>query len=154
MIFHYLDASAWVKRYYQEPGAAWVQHLFSGNPFLACAPLGLIEVMATLARKGKGPGLPQATLNQQAFALQQDWQLFIKINLTSSVIQPAVDVTKTFALRGADAIHLASALELQQRFVDQTDQLIVVTSDHELFQAAQLSGLTVIDPVQSPSPTS
>ena len=29
MIFYYLDASAWVKRYYQETGTRWVQKLFT-----------------------------------------------------------------------------------------------------------------------------
>ena len=53
MIFYYLDASAWVKRYYQEIGTAWIQDLFSRNCALACASLGLVEVMATLSRKYK-----------------------------------------------------------------------------------------------------
>lgn len=53
MIFYYLDASAWVKRYYQETGTTWVRDLFSSNHVMACASLGLIEVMATLARKCK-----------------------------------------------------------------------------------------------------
>ena len=53
MIFYYLDASAWVKRYYHESGTTWVQSLFEHNQVLACASLGLVEVMATLARKCK-----------------------------------------------------------------------------------------------------
>ena len=53
MIFYYLDASAWVKRYYWESGTRWVQALFAQNPAIACTSLGLIEVMATLARKRK-----------------------------------------------------------------------------------------------------
>jgi predicted nucleic acid-binding protein len=53
MIFYYLDSSAWVKRYYQESGTTWVQSLFEHNQVLACASLGLVEVMATLARKCK-----------------------------------------------------------------------------------------------------
>ncbi|MDH3604096.1 MAG: hypothetical protein OEU26_31190 [Candidatus Tectomicrobia bacterium] len=54
MIFYYLDASAWVKRYYQESRTAWVQDLFARNQTIASASLSLIEVMATLARKAKG----------------------------------------------------------------------------------------------------
>jgi hypothetical protein len=53
VIFYYLDARAWVKRYYWEPGTRWVQELFAQNPPMACASLGLIEVVATLARKRK-----------------------------------------------------------------------------------------------------
>ncbi len=53
MIFYYLDASAWIKRHYQETGTTWVQELFARNQAIACASLGLIEVIATLARKHK-----------------------------------------------------------------------------------------------------
>lgn len=35
MIFCYLDASAWVKRYYEEVGTARVEALFSGQAVLA-----------------------------------------------------------------------------------------------------------------------
>jgi hypothetical protein len=50
------------------------------------------------------------------------------------------------ALRGADAVHLASALVLRRRFADAEDRLIFVASDRELKEAAQSSGLAVIDP--------
>lgn len=53
MIFYYLDASAWVKRYYWETGTTWVQSPFARGSTVACASLGLVEVMATLARKAK-----------------------------------------------------------------------------------------------------
>lgn len=49
----YLDASAWVKRYYQETGTEATQALFVEGAVLACASLGIVEVLATLARKRK-----------------------------------------------------------------------------------------------------
>lgn len=65
MIFYYLDASAWVKRYYQETGTTWVQDLFAQNQTIACASLGLIEVMATLARKEKAQEIDPSILEQE-----------------------------------------------------------------------------------------
>ena len=50
------------------------------------------------------------------------------------------------ALRGTDAVHLASALVLQRRFADAEDRLVFVASDRELKEAARSSGLAVIDP--------
>lgn len=49
-------------------------------------------------------------------------------------------------VRGADAVHLASALLLQKRLAEDDDQLIFIASDHELNRAAQASGLIVVDP--------
>jgi hypothetical protein len=57
----------------------------------------------------------------------------------------AIELTKKFALRGADAVHLASALLLQKRLLE-NDQIIFVTSDIELKTSALSSGLSIIDP--------
>lgn len=77
MIFYYLDASAWVKRYYWESGTRWVQDLFAQNPVIACASLGLIEVMATLARKRKARDIDLLSFQQKVQEREEDWMHFI-----------------------------------------------------------------------------
>ena len=71
---------------------------------------------------------------------------FIQIQLTTETINRAKDLARDMALRGADAVHLASALVLQSRLVDAEDRLIFVAADRELQEAAQASGLAIIDP--------
>ena len=154
MIFYYLDASAWVKRYYQESGTIWVQDLFADNGVMACASLGLIEVMATLARKGKAREINPSVLEQKVQELEDDWKRFIQVQLSAEAVDKAKEIAREMALRGADAVHLSSALLLQRRFADENDQMIVVTSDHELKEAAQSSGLVVIDPDEQERQTS
>ena len=146
MIFYYLDASAWVKRYYQESGTAWVQDLFVHNPTMACASLGLIEVMATLARKGKAREINPSMLEQKVQELEDDWKRFIQVQLSAEAVGIAKELARELALRGADAVRLSSALLLQKRLPEEDDQMILVTSDHELKEAAQSSGLVAIDP--------
>jgi predicted nucleic acid-binding protein len=47
----YLDSSAWLKRYFLEPGSGWMMRLFeSGNP-LASSVLGYLEVASALTRQ-------------------------------------------------------------------------------------------------------
>jgi predicted nucleic acid-binding protein len=75
--FYYLDASAWVKRYYWEPGTRWVQELFAQNPTIACASLALIEVTATLARKRKAREIDPLSFEQKVQELEDDWRGFI-----------------------------------------------------------------------------
>jgi predicted nucleic acid-binding protein len=155
VIFYYLDASAWVKRYYWEPGTRWVQELFAQNPAIACASLGLIAVMATLARK-KARDIDLFSFEQKAQELGEDWERFIQIQLVTETMDLAKDLARNMALRGADAVHLASALVLRRRFADAEDRLVFVASDRELKEAAHSSGLAVIDPEerekQAPSP--
>jgi len=53
---------------------------------------------------------------------------------------------KKFSLRGADAVHFASALLLQAEFKHEDDQLVIVASDADLKEASRLSGIKCIDP--------
>lgn len=41
--FYYIDASAWVKCYYEEMGTAWMQNLWHRGEPLACASLGVVD---------------------------------------------------------------------------------------------------------------
>lgn len=72
MIFYYLDASAWVKRYYWETGTAWVQNLFAHGLTVACASLGPVEVVATLARKAKAREIGRRVLARKVRELDED----------------------------------------------------------------------------------
>lgn len=146
MIVYYLDASAWVKRYYQERGSAWVQNVFAHHRLVASASLGMIEVAATLARKAKGREIDPSMLEDKLRALDEDWTRFIQVHMAMDVVDMARQVAQELALRGADAIHLASALLLRQYLEDESTQLMFVASDRELKDAAKTSHLTLIDP--------
>lgn len=153
MTFYYLDASAWVKRYYQEIGTTWVQDLFARNQVMACASLGMIEVMATLARKRKAREIVSPMFEEKTRELEEDWKRFIHVQLTVEAVEIARALARELALRGADAVHLASALLLQRRLAAADDRLIFVASDRELREAAQASGLIVADPEKEVSST-
>jgi hypothetical protein len=145
MILYYLDASAWVKRYYREAGTDWVQSLFSQNSMIACASLGLVEVTATLSRKRKAGEIPAELFEQKSQELEEDWNRLIQVQFTAEAVDAARKSARELALRGADAIHLASAVLLRGRLAE-GDQLMLATSDSELKKAAQASGFAVIDP--------
>lgn len=152
MIFYYLDASAWIKRYYREIGIDWVQDLFAQNRTMACASLGLVEVMATLARKRRAREISLSRLEQKARELEEDWECLIQVQVTNEVVDSAKNLAKRLALHGADSIHLASALLLQRRFAEEDDQLLMVTLDRELKEAARSFDLVVIDPDEQAGP--
>lgn len=146
MTCYYLDASAWVKRYYQEARTSWVQNLFNQNSIVACASLGVVEVIATLARKCKA-GEIKRDLLEQAQELDDDWKRFVQIQFTIETENQARLLAMNLALRGADAIHLASSLLLQKQ-IEQDDKVILVTSDRQLKEPALASNLVVLDPTE------
>jgi predicted nucleic acid-binding protein len=82
VIFYYLDASAWVKRYYRETGTARVQKLFTDGEVLTCASLGVVEMTTTLARKAKVREISRKQLTQKVRELDEDWSRFIQIHLS------------------------------------------------------------------------
>ena len=109
-----------------------MQELFAQNPTIACASLGLIEVMATLARKRKARDIDLLSFEQKVQELEEDWVHFIQIQLTTETMDLAEDLARNMAMRGTDAVHLASAFVLQRCFADAEDRLVFVDSDREV----------------------
>jgi len=148
MIVYYLDSSAWLKRYYQETGCEAVQELFQEIGTLACAAFGFIEVLATLARKDRACNTQPEVLAGLVKDVERDWQDFVQIPFDDQALSLTQTLAVRVALRGADTVHLASALLLQDRLRLGHHRLVFVTSDRELYDGAQRMGLTVVDPEQ------
>ena len=147
MLF-YLDSSAWVKRHFQELVSEWINRQFEQEILLGGSTLGLIEVTAACGRK-RGAGAIDAVRFQQIEAgLLDDWNGFFQVHLTADVVERSLDLAKAGALRGADSVHLASALVLKQELELDSREFTLVTSDGELKAAARNAGLAVIDPQQ------
>ena len=153
MTVYYLDASAWVKRYVRERGSEWIQDLFGQRPLLAYASLGFIEVLATLSRKRRAVEIVDSRFEIAIRQLERDWRGFVEVYLHTDVLSIAADVARRYALRGADAVHLASALRVRERLQSAHDAVLIVTADQELKAAARALGITVLDPAVEDNPT-
>lgn len=101
MTFLCVDASAWVKRYYREPGSKQVHRCFSRGDVLACSVLELVEVVATLARKCRAQEICRHDFDAKLAEIDRDWRHFVKIELTADSWGPARDAAASLALRGA-----------------------------------------------------
>jgi predicted nucleic acid-binding protein len=144
--FLYIDASAWVKRYYHERGSERVQQLFAGEDARVCSVLGLIEVVATLARKRKAGEMSPAGFAEKITEIERDWQSFVQIELTPGVLGRAKEAAARLALRGADAVHVAALETLGQRLFGSEHRVLLVASDRELREAAEAAAYAVLDP--------
>ncbi len=143
-VLYYLDASVWVKRYFAEAGSAWMHTLFRREVTLASTVLGHIEVAAALARRSR-PGTSLPALQQQ---LLTEWGSMLQFELTSSIYEQALLLAWERKLRGADAVHLAAAHQLQQQASRPSLNFVLVTSDTELIRAAQEWQLAVTNPAE------
>jgi predicted nucleic acid-binding protein len=144
---YFFDSSALVKRYRQEPGTPRVLGLFTGPDRLFISRLTHVEVSAAVVRRGRGTG---ATAQQQQATLDRlddDVRYAVEVvDVAAVVVARAIDVTRRHALRGADAIQLATALIVRGGVAP--EELILVGTDREMNIAATAEGFQVIDPTR------
>lgn len=152
MAAYYLDSSALTKRYVAEPGSAWVISLTEPNAGhdLYTVTLTAPEIVAALTRRARGGHLDPTRVAQAIAAIRAGWRLqYQTITPDAGIIDRAVDIAEAHGLRGYDAVHVATALELHQaRLAEALPPLTFISADQEQLRAAAGEGLAVEDPNQ------
>lgn len=134
----YLDASALVKLYVDEPGSREMAELVGAASSLGTAIVTLAEVSAAIARSARRGIIRMDEAEACRQALREQWRNLHRIEVTESVLRRATDLAWAFGLRGYDAIHLACAAVWQEML---GEAITVATYDRELWEAARRSGL-------------
>jgi uncharacterized protein len=133
----YFDSSALVKLVVDEVGSDIAATLWNACDAALSSRLAHPEVCAALAAAGRNHDLTESEVS----AATSDWELFWAsvrpVELSLDVERAAGSLAATHQLRGADAVHLASALALGA-----TD-LTVAVWDRRLHAAAGAVGLAV-----------
>jgi uncharacterized protein len=155
VIHYYFDSSAWVKAYITETGTPWVTTVFNagvsrGQPLyqISSASIALVEVAAAIGRHERA-GKISASNKQELFRrLVSDGEnRASQLNLSNDILYLAAELTQRRPLRGFDAIHLATALVLNQRCITaELPPLIFVSADISLCACAAAEGLAVDNP--------
>jgi len=140
----FLDTSALAKRYVQEPGSEALENLFSaGVSEVYVSTLALPEFGAALSRKLRDKELAKKSAEHALSELEKDWDnVFTKVPLTDTVAKSAVSLAIQHPLKGADAVHLATAMA--------ADAGLLVASDQQLIKTAKKVGLKAYDPEEGP----
>jgi predicted nucleic acid-binding protein len=152
MTIHYLDASAWIKRYIGEEGSQRINAWMSQNPLVASSALGVAEVLTTIVRKARAGEVSESDRDRMVEDVRAEFDLFAHVYHTPTLVKYAQEVALRHGLRGADTVHLASALWLKEHLPSGIDVLMMITSDRELAEAAEHAGLDVFDPTREPLP--
>jgi len=110
----YLETSNLVKLYVQEEDSGDVARLVSDAEAVATSIIAYAEARAAFARKLREKGIADEDHKRIKNDLDRDWESIFVIKLTDAVVRSAGDLAEKRSLRGFDALHLASALELQK----------------------------------------
>jgi uncharacterized protein len=136
----YLDASALVKRYVTERGSRETGELSAKADVVATSLVSRAEVAAALA-KAVRLGIVEPDNGrraQRAFASQ--WPDIAKVPVTEALMSRAEALAWDFALRGYDAVQLASALTLQEAV---GAEITLATFDRQLWDAGKKAGIRI-----------
>jgi uncharacterized protein len=109
----YVDTSALVKVYVAEPGSSEVRGRIDQAEAVATALVTYAEARAALARHHRERALTRADLRRAVRQLDRDWTTYDVIALSEALVHSAGDLAERHALRGYDAVQLASVLELR-----------------------------------------
>jgi predicted nucleic acid-binding protein len=133
----YFDSSALVKLVAEETGSDLAAELWDGADAAVASRLAYPEVRAALAAVGRNHDLDEADLHAAGTTWEEYWAAVRPVELTAAVEQHAGRLAGRHALRGADAVHLASALAIND------PGLIVAVWDRRLHAGATAAGLRV-----------
>ena len=106
----YFDSSAFVKLLVEEEGSDLAAALWDGCDAAVTSRLAYPEVRAALAAAGRDHRLDRADQSRAEAAWEEYWASTRAVELTASVTTHAGELASAHALRGADAVHLASLL--------------------------------------------
>jgi len=145
----FFDTSGLVKKYIRELGTNWVMQTLnpSRNHRIYVAPTTCVELHATLKRRELDVTMMKSADVREE--LQYDLlKRFYAVPVTDTLLSMGCDIAWKYALRGYDAIQLASALSIAAGYTRPARKTPVtfVSADPELLGAAHSEGFAVEDP--------
>jgi len=140
-VIFYLDTSALIKIYVEETRSADVRENAEQAEGLATSRIAYAEARAAFARKRRERGLSRVGYRSVVKDLEQDWDDYFIVDVSESVVKAAGVLAEGHALRGADAIHLASAITLSRQA---GESVTFLCFDGRLAAAAAKEGLRIV----------
>jgi uncharacterized protein len=133
----YFDASAFVKLVLEEQDSDIAAELWDGSDAVVASRLAYPEVRAALAAAVRNHDLDPEQMAKAEEAWESYWAATRPVELTAAVERHAGTLARLHALRGADAVQLASALAIDD------PELVIAVWDRRLHAGAKAAGCAV-----------
>ncbi len=128
----YVDASALVKLYLNEPESDRARKLLASDPAWISSAHTVVEVRCALQR-----ALPEPQLGSERDTFAGDWSTVDVVDLDEGTCSRGAELAELTGVKTLDALHLAAADRAD------ADQLTFVTFDRRQADAARSLGWTV-----------
>lgn len=111
----YLDTSAFVKLYINEKESADIRAMVNQATEKTTSLITYVEARSALARRRRERSYSKAFEQTLVDKLDANWDDYIVFPVTEPLVHQAGELAAKHYLRAYDALHLASALELQTK---------------------------------------
>ena len=138
----YLDTSAFIKLYVNEPDADVVRAAVAGADEVHAHWIAYPEMRAALARLYRMGRQDAETFGQCKREFERDWELVSRILPDERILRRAGELAERFGLRGYDSLHLAAAESL--RMEQGAEFLRFASFDQVLNRSADELGLSLL----------
>ncbi len=133
----YVETSAFVKLLLVEDGSEEMDAVWDAATLVLTSRLTYVEARAAVAAARRAGRLSSSAMTQSTSELEDRFGALDVVEVSPSLARSAGDLAEEHALRGYDAIHLASALSLGPA------EIVLVTWDRDLALAGRTHGLEV-----------
>lgn len=130
MTLLYLDTSALLRLYTQEPEHERVRPAVQEAGGVVCHQITYVEALSALAGRERRKLIGAEAYRSARAAFQTDWETFSHVGVSAELLREAAELAETHGLRTYDAVHLAAA-----RLVSPLG-LTFMTFDRQLREAA------------------
>ena len=129
-----------MKLYVREAGSVAVRRGAGAAEAAATSAVAYAESRAAFARLARERPASRRLHRKRVAQLDRDWEHYVIVELTPAVARRSGELAELHALRGFDAIHLASALWLQSVY---SPEVAFIAFDRRLTTAAAAAGLSL-----------
>ncbi|HZL51433.1 MAG TPA: type II toxin-antitoxin system VapC family toxin [Terracidiphilus sp.] len=146
MSFYFLEATAFIKLFVQEPGTDALIGLMEAaedNRKLISASTPL-EVYAALRRRERAGDITPEDATSALAVLRMESARMVQQPLNPGVLESARELLDRTTLRWTDALQLGAALAAREMF--QGTEIMFVSASARLLEAAASEGFKVLDP--------
>lgn len=126
----YVDTSALLKLYFDEPEATECRRVLRSEADLTTSMLTLVEVRRRISLH-----LDRHEREQARREFRHDWENMEVVRLSDEIVERGAEIAEATGARSLDALHLGAAERVSDR---------VLTYDRRQAEAARALGLTVL----------
>jgi predicted nucleic acid-binding protein len=138
-VIGYFDTSAFVPLLIAEPGSVFCRRLWDSSDAVVTSRLLYVEAAAALAQALRLGRIVRRNHRKALRLLDQMWVEFQVVEADSAVVDRAAELAYSEALRGYNAVHCASAEQIDD------DDLVVASGDRAVLTACARLGISTAD---------